>query len=86
MSNMIYSLITYAVSASLSKKDSIIARVIVLNNQPEKVNDQLKPYLCCKNEFTITVEGSCLIWANSVVVPFQMRKEYLPNCMKTIFN
>ena len=47
----------------------------ILNEWPEKVNEQFKPYLCRKNEFT--VEIFCSFWRNSAVVLFQMNKNLL---------
>ena len=61
----------------VSKKDPIISNVIdfILCGWPSKVNEQLQPYFCRRNE--LTVEGSCLIWGIKVFIPFQLREKVL---------
>ena len=59
----------------VSKRDPIISYVIdfILCGWPSKVNEQLRPYFCRRNE--LAVEGSCLIWGNKVVIPIK-RKDF----------
>ena len=61
----------------VSKRDPIISNVIdfVLCEWPSKVNEQLPPYFCCRNE--LAVESSYLRWRNKVVIPFQLREKIL---------
>ena len=77
MTGLSYSPITSKGVADFSKKDPVIANVIdyVLSGWPNKVQEQLKPYLYRKNE--LSLESDCLIWRNRVIIPFHLRNKIL---------
>ena len=77
MTELIHAPVTSNQVGKFSKRDRIISNVIdcVLSGWPSKVNEQFKPYLCRRNE--LSVESSCLIWGNKIVIPFQLRQKLL---------
>ena len=77
MTELIHAPVTSNEVGAFSKRDPIVSNVIdyVLFGWPSKVNEQFKPYLCRRNE--LSVENSCLIWGNKVVIPFQLRQKLL---------
>ena len=77
MTELIHAPVTSKEIGEFSKRDPIISNVIdfVLFGWPSKVNEQLKPYFCHRNE--LAVQSSCLIWGNKVAIPFQLREKTL---------
>ena len=75
MTELIHAPVTSKATGEVSKRDPIISNVthFVLCEWPSKVNKQLKPNFCHRNE--LAVEGSCLIWGNKVVIPIK-RKDF----------
>ena len=77
MTELIPAPVTSKEIGEVSKRDPITSNVIdfVLRGWPSKVNEQFKPYFCHRNE--LVVEGSCLIWGNKVVIPFELKEKIL---------
>ena len=77
LTELIHSPVTAKEIEKYSKRDSIIVKVIqyVQNDWPSKVEEQFKPYV--RRKYELSLENSCLLWKNQVVIPHQLRDKIL---------